>query len=157
VAETIDDALPWYCVQLILDDIDKLSSPSSSGSGLSISSLPPSQPALSRKDRLHRLHLILVSSLPSLPLGMLERCLECVRGILVGNSEEVEEEGERDKNKERKKELVQTLFELLLSEQMGQGEKEVGVRWWYENLGLLRGVDGEKDKREEGMTLQSKL
>jgi hypothetical protein len=106
---------------------------------------------------------MLVFTLPSLPLSMLKRCLESVRGVLIGYSTEVVavQEEEREKDEERRKELVQTLFELLLSEQMGQGEKEVGVKWWYENLGLVRGVvgreGGEKDKEEQGMMLQSRL
>jgi len=145
--------LPWYCVQLILDTIEELpSSPSSSFP-------PPSQPPLSRTDCVHRLHLMLISTLPSLPLEILERCLESVRGVLVGYSKEVVEEGGRGKDEERKKELVRTLFELLSSDGMGEGEKEVGVKWWYENLELIRAVGGEMDKggRGEQLVLESRL
>ena len=80
-----------------------------------------------------------------------------MRGVLAGYSEEAivtaKDEG-REKDMERKAELVKTLFELLLSERMGPGEKEVGIKWWYKNLGLLRGVGGEK---EQGRMLQSRL
>jgi len=93
---------------------------------------------------------------------MLDRCLESVRGVLVWYSKEMTvavQEGEREKDEERKRELVRTLFELLSSERMGDGEKEISVKWWYDNLGLIREVGGEMDKqgRGEQVALQSRL
>lgn len=148
-------ALPWYCIQLVLDSIDALSSSSSQ------SHPPHRQLPLSRKDRLHRLHLMLVSSLPFLPLEMLDRCLESVRGVLVGYSREMIEEEEagegREKDNERKKELVEILFEMLLNERMGGEGKVVGLKWWYENLGLVSGVIGKERKGKVQKMLQSRL
>lgn len=153
-------ALPWYCVQLILDTIDKLSfaSPSESHPPLSHPASTSSPPKVSKKDREHRLRLMLVFTLLSLPAEMMGRCLERVRGILVDCHEGVvpEREEERESEKEREKELVQALFEVLLSEQMGGEKKELGVKWWYDNLGLVHAVGGS-ERKGPGMVLQSRL
>jgi hypothetical protein len=108
---------------------------------------------------------MLVSTIPSLPLELLELCLERVRRVLLGYSEDMaharEEEGE-GKDKEMRQVLVQTLLEMLLSEQMDGEAKVVGLKWWYENLDLVRAVfeggeGGEGDVEEQGKMLQSRL
>ncbi|KAJ6509021.1 hypothetical protein C8R45DRAFT_462923 [Mycena sanguinolenta] len=106
--EAADDALAWYCVDVLLEAIRGLSSASSGN------------------ERLHRLHLTLISVVPSLPLNLLPRVLEEIKTILTAT------------NSGKAAELVDATF-VEISEQVGDREKELVMRWWYENRDSFRG------------------
>ncbi|KAF7346109.1 hypothetical protein MSAN_01837600 [Mycena sanguinolenta] len=121
--DAADDALAWYCVDALLEAIHGLSSPSGTPD------------ASSGNDRLHRLHLTLISVVPSLPLNLLLRVLEEIRTILT------------TAQSEKASELVDATF-MEISERVGDREKELVMRWWYENRGLFHGaVDQSREKR----------
>ena len=99
-------ALPWYCVELILDKIRHLTLETEAGSA---------------QERLHRLRLTLISTVPSLPLPLMIRVLDEIQNIVVN----VRETRER-------KELVDAVFAEIL-EGVGDREKEASIKWWYTN------------------------
>jgi len=88
------------------------------------------------EEQAHRLHLALVSSLPALPNteGLLEKVLEECRKIVLTDSD--------------KTELVQAIYKQLL-ERVGDLEKEVVVRWWYENLPILEASLGDGEHKQD--------
>jgi hypothetical protein len=123
--------LPQFCIDSLLSAIHA-PSPSSTTSSPSASE---------ERDHLHRLHLILISTLPSLPLPLIPRTLDSIRSIVL--SLPLNADGD-----ERRKELVEELFREIL-ENVGDREKEVIMRWWYEVREELVGRgDGKREKEE---------
>jgi hypothetical protein len=105
-------ALAWFCVDSLLGAIHNLSI---------------SESARSAEERLHRLHLTLISTVPSLPLTLLPRVLDNIRMIITRHSDG-----------ERKKELIQALFDDIV-EKVAEREKEFAMRWWHDNREALGG------------------
>ncbi|KAJ7163306.1 hypothetical protein C8R46DRAFT_1102948 [Mycena filopes] len=111
-------ALAWYCVDALLDAIHALSSDSDSDAD---------------KERLHRLHLTLISVVPALPLKLLPRVLEEIGSAILAKSGDTGA---------LKKELVEATF-VEISERVGDREKEVVMRWWYDRrFGFEGHVEG---------------
>lgn len=102
------------------------------------------------KERAHRLHLTLVSTLPSLPLRLLQSTLSSIRDILqilpIGSDE--------------RKTLVEDLFSEIL-ERIGDQEKEFVMRWWYDERDGLVGSENidvaEVDDQSTGVGTTSRL
>ncbi|KAF8208718.1 hypothetical protein K438DRAFT_1961289 [Mycena galopus ATCC 62051] len=120
-------ALAWYCVDALLGAIHA--------------------PLLADADRerRHRLHLTLISVLPSLPLNMLPRVLEEIKTILTARGEELDADSGG-----KVSELVDATF-MEISERVGDREKELMMRWWYENRGLFEGTSTvERDDQDAG-------
>ncbi|KAF8904131.1 hypothetical protein CPB84DRAFT_1814520 [Gymnopilus junonius] len=117
--------LAWYCVQLLLDTINELSS---TGQGLKGKGKALEDDEKST-ERLHRLQLMLIASVSSLPLTLMLRALDEIRQLISAYPEDdngVTKLGDKGK----KAELVETLFSELL-EKTGDREKEAAMRWWY--------------------------
>jgi hypothetical protein len=89
-------ALAWYCVDTLLSTLHTL-------------------PAESRAQRLR---LALVACLPALPLPLLARALDALRGVLDGMPAGAE-----------RKEVADALFAELL-ERVGDGQKAFAMGWW---------------------------
>ncbi|KAK7048188.1 hypothetical protein R3P38DRAFT_3256846 [Favolaschia claudopus] len=96
-------ALAWYCIDALLAAIRDAASQGDT-------------------ERVHRLRLTLISSVPSLPLVLLPRVLEEVKTAILSS------EGDARAGRE----LVEAMYEEI-SERVGDQEKEVVLRWWYEN------------------------
>jgi hypothetical protein len=71
-------------------------------------------------DRRDRLHLALISSLPSLPLALFGQGLSMAKDVIDGTTDDV-----------HRRELEEALFHEIM-ENVGDAEKEYGVRWWNE-------------------------
>lgn len=83
-------------------------------------------------ERLHRLHLALISAVPSLPLALLPRVLGEIRAAVLTRA--------------RAKDLVDATF-VEISERVGDREKELAMRWWYDNRSLFQGAGaGDRDE-----------
>jgi hypothetical protein len=95
-ANTPRNALAWYCVHTLLSTLHTL-------------------PAESRAQRLR---LALVSCLPALPLPLLARALDALRGVVDGMPAGAE-----------RKEVADALFAELL-ERVGDGQKAFAMGWW---------------------------
>ncbi|KAJ7043901.1 hypothetical protein C8F04DRAFT_1070849 [Mycena alexandri] len=117
--ELTDDAyaLAWYCVDALLDAIHALSGPDGAVSA-------------NNDDRLHRLHLTLISVVPALPLKLLPRVLEEIGTILTRGRGA--QSGSGGGGGGEAKELVDAMF-VEISERVGDREKELAMRWWYDN------------------------
>jgi hypothetical protein len=126
-------ALPQFCIDSVLSAIHSQSS---------ISASPPSPSDV--REHLHRLHLTLVSTLPSLPLQLIPRTLDSIQSIVL--SLPLNTDGD-----DRRKELVEELFKEIL-ENVGDREKEVAMRWWYEFREELMGVGNGKKERDKSLT-----
>jgi hypothetical protein len=125
-------ALPQFCVDTLLSAIHNILATSAQSS-------PPTSNA---RDRLHRLHLTLISTLSSLPLALLPRTLCTIRSIILSLPAKVDED-------KRRNELIKELFKELL-EKVGDKEKELAMRWWYEVREELCGSkDGVEQVTEE--------
>lgn len=131
-----------YCIDLLSAAIAAACSPSSPSPSSSASPSPEHEDAGAHA---HRLRLTLISTLPALPLGTLEHALQVVLDAILSPSVSPERRGE----------LVEALFSEVL-ERVGDGEKEVVMRWWHDvavgalgTIGIERrgsdaGVEGEK-------------
>ncbi|KAF7365404.1 hypothetical protein MVEN_00412900 [Mycena venus] len=125
--------LAWYCVDTLLDAIHALSV----GSDSSLEN--------SNDERLHRLHLTLISVVPTLPLKLLPRVLEEVKTILTtrgGGGGDVQLDVSSGA---KAKELVDATF-VEISERVGDREKELVMRWWYDNRILFQGPGDRVDE-----------
>ncbi|KAJ6584755.1 hypothetical protein B0H19DRAFT_1368265 [Mycena capillaripes] len=103
-------ALAWYCIDALLEAIHVLSDAEPSAAS----------------ERLHRLHLTLISVVPSLPLKLLSRVLEEIRTVLTTRG------GAQSDSGDKVKVLVDATF-VEISERVGDREKELVMRWWYDN------------------------
>ncbi|KAJ7645555.1 hypothetical protein DFH06DRAFT_1333196 [Mycena polygramma] len=112
--------LAWYCVDALLEVIHELSEDPSAAS-----------------ERLHRLHLTLISVVPSLPLQLLPRVLEEIRRVLTTRG------GAQSDSGDKVKVLVDAAF-VEISERVGDREKELVMRWWYDNRGSFYGTPGQE-------------
>lgn len=79
----------------------------------------------------HRLSLALIHCIPNLPPVLMEGVLTEVENIVKEQPDE-----------ERREELRKALFDLILDD-VGDGEKEVVIRWWFERMDLEKGRDEE--------------
>ncbi|THV03890.1 hypothetical protein K435DRAFT_835673 [Dendrothele bispora CBS 962.96] len=90
------------------------------------------------REQLHRLRLSLVSCLSALPVHLLERALEeCKRVLMLphfGGSGGDADDEDREGDGERREALIQALYKEIL-EKVGDREKDVVVKWWYDILG----------------------
>lgn len=131
--------LVWYCITLILDMIRDLAL---EGQNLDTGS----------RQRLHRLHLTLISTVSSLPLPLMIRALEEIKSIITRcpQSDSGVEREQDEVKEERRKELVDALFQEI-SEKVGEQEKEAAMRWWYAHreafLNGNHGMRAEVDKK----------
>jgi hypothetical protein len=78
---------------------------------------------------LHRLHLTLISTLSSLPSALLPGVLDTIGSIISSLPGEPTSVAE----------LIEALYTELL-EQVGDREKGVAMRWWYDNRHRFSGV-----------------
>ncbi|KAF9523889.1 hypothetical protein CPB83DRAFT_647670 [Crepidotus variabilis] len=162
-SEYNDLVLAWYCIQLLLDTIYELSStPTTTRQSVTKgkqrvvdhTKVPGASPDL---DRVHRLKLVLVSTISSLPVSLMLRCLDEVRDLLLPGPlppkpspsipldklQELKASTAQAKSEENRKELLEALFSELL-EKTGDREKEAAVRWWYQYRDLLvLGLSGD--------------
>lgn len=135
-------SLAWYCVQLILDKLRDLTSPTAhehdvKGKGKARDDVVEEDRSV---ERVHRLRLVLISMVSSLPLLLMSRVLEEIRVMLLTTADsDSAEEG-------RRKELVDALFGEFL-EGVGDREKEAAIRWWYQHRPML--ISGREEKAEE--------
>ncbi|KAJ6512070.1 hypothetical protein C8R47DRAFT_1291837 [Mycena vitilis] len=122
VGDLADDGytLAWYCVDALLEAIHELSED------------PSAAP-----ERLHRLHLTLISVVPSLPLKLLPRVLEEIRSVLTTRG------GAQSDSGDKVKVLVDAAF-VEISERVGDREKELVMRWWYDNRGSFYATAGQE-------------
>jgi hypothetical protein len=89
--------------------------------------------------RLHRLHLALISAVPALPLALLPRVLEEIRAAVLTSA--------------RAKDLVDAAF-VEIAERVGDREKELAMRWWYDNRALFQGAGTGAGGRDEDAGLR---
>jgi hypothetical protein len=102
-------------------------------------------------ERLHRLHLTLISVVPSLPLKLLPRVLEEIRTILTTRG------GAQSGSGDKVKVLVDATF-VEISERVGDREKELVMRWWYDNrISFLYGTADEAQPIAQNELPQSRL
>jgi hypothetical protein len=106
-----DGSLAWFCIQLLVDKINGLTSK------------PDGSEA--RSEELRRLRLTLLSTVPSisLPSPLLGQLLSAID--LVIRSESLEQE---------RSTLLAAMYEVILRE-VGDGEREFVMRWWFALLG----------------------
>ncbi|KAJ7600852.1 hypothetical protein C8J56DRAFT_1038477 [Mycena floridula] len=97
-------ALAWYCIETLLGAIRE----ETKATGI-----------LETDTRLHRLHLMLISSVSSLPLTLLSRCLDEIRTIIISTEEET-----------ARNDLIDSLFREI-TENVGDMEKELVMKWWH--------------------------
>ena len=102
-----DGSLTWFCIQLLIDKINSLTS------GLGDSEV--------RSEELRRLRLALLSTVPSisLPSPLLGQLLSAI-GLVI-RSESLEQE---------RSTLLAAIYEVILRE-VGDGEREYVMRWWF--------------------------
>ena len=108
------EALAWLCIQSLLDVLSTLSS-----------HVTPDSALQGDAERAHRLRLMLVSSLPGIPLRLLPKGLEQIKGCILEES---------DQN--RKEELVSEALKEIL-ERVGDREKVIVMEWWQANVDLF--------------------
>ncbi|KAF9010153.1 hypothetical protein BDQ17DRAFT_1299826 [Cyathus striatus] len=149
--------MSWYCIEHILDVVRSLSQYNTDAKGKAKATFLDYNTDLS--GRLFRLHLMLVASVSSLPLTLMLRLLDEIRGIIIlyplpDNSVPLQDEEKGPKRQV----LVEALFEEIL-EKVGDREKEGAMRWWYQNRATLTGgLEHVKQRTatgedESGMTL----
>jgi hypothetical protein len=109
-----DGSLAWFCIQLLIEKIDGLTSKSDGSQ--------------ERSEELRRLRLTLLSTVPSisLPSQLLGQLLSAID--LLIREEPLEQE---------KSTLLAAMYEVILRE-VGDTEREFVMRWWFT---LLEGVD----------------
>nr|GAT50578.1 predicted protein [Mycena chlorophos] len=112
-AGTIQDALAWYCVDVLENAIQEQLA------GTATSSTTDATDADKQR---HRLHLTLISIVPSVPPPLLPRVLAHVGKVL------------RAKKTTERKELFDATF-VEISERVGDAQRELVMRWWYEVQG----------------------
>lgn len=150
-------SLAWYCVQLLLDTIGRLSLSSSpehqTGKGKGQQSTKIDKEEERSSERVHRLHLTLISTLSALPLKLLGKALDEVYKIIIpttptttmpttpisGTVPTAAGKGNR--------ELVEALFREIL-EGVGDREKGYAMSWWYEHRKALLDAAGALDLEE---------
>ncbi|KAH9927056.1 hypothetical protein B0H21DRAFT_826484 [Amylocystis lapponica] len=120
------DTVAWFCVEKLLDAIRRASK---------------ERPAT--ESQLHRLHLTLLATLPGLSLSLLPWVLDEVKTAVVGARRVSSTSGDASQDEERRIELVQALFKEL-AENVGDGEKEFVMRWWYDNREVIAGTDDQR-------------
>lgn len=128
--------LPQYCIDALLTAIHSASSDQIHSGDR-------------EQNHSHRLHLTLISTLSSLPLPLLPPALESIREIVLSLPVD---SGER-------KELIDEIFRELL-ERVGDREKEIVMRWWYEQreeLAGSRNMEQEAKRGENGCGILSRL
>lgn len=151
--------MAWYCIQLLLDTIREQipRANTGKGKGKAVNTAPGDA------DRLQRLLLMLVSTVSSVPLPLMMRTLDEIRSLLTTELSPPTSSQQSKKEKERRDEVLETLFEEIL-EKTGDREKEVAMRWWYtwratllaspaddkDDSGFLSWFSGRKKKRAEG-------
>lgn len=125
-------ALPWYCIQLLLDTIDELSPPSANRS-----KEKGNTQTQGSTEQLHRLHLMMISAVSSLSVPLMLRCLDHIRDLINAYPTLMSDSGvDEMTSKTRKLELLEALFSELL-EKADEGQKEPAMRWWYSNRPTL--------------------
>lgn len=116
------EELPWYCIQLLLDTIGELS-PLSANQG--------------RAEQSHRLCLMMVSTVSSLSVPLMLRCLDHIRDLNNAYSTLLSNSGvDEITSKTRKMELLEAFFSELL-ENTDERQKGPAMRWWYTNRPTL--------------------
>ena len=138
-------ALAWYCIDVMIDAIHEFNNmiPATDDGNATPSA---------NESHLHCLHLILIATVQSLPLPLMLRVLDEIRDIIIEKDASFAEHHERSQvgtsiNEGsssalgRKTELANALFREIL-EHVGDREKEAAMRWWYDNLGVLKGAVG---------------
>jgi hypothetical protein len=128
--------LPQYCIDALLTAI-RSASPASSSS---------ERHEDRDQNHAHRLHLTLISTLSSLPLPLLPPVLNSIREIVLSLPVDSDE----------KQELIEELFRELL-ERVGDREKEIVMRWWYDERVRLVGTRMEEKSDESGPGILSRL
>ncbi|KAF8648125.1 hypothetical protein AX16_006390 [Volvariella volvacea WC 439] len=157
-------ALSWFCIDRLIGairDVEKqIERPAD------LASSQNQEERQKDKARLYKLHLTLISTVSSLPLPLLIRTLEEIRGIIAkyplipfpatkGKETDQEDDGKAKAQSEgERKELVDALFEELL-EKVGDREKEEAVRWWYKHRDEL--LHGRKQDEDSGSGLAPNL
>ena len=102
-----DGSLAWFCIQLLVDKINGLTS-----------KLDGSE---ARSEELRRLRLTLLSTVPSIPLPspLLGQLLSAI-DLFIRN-ESVEQE---------RSTLLTAMYEIILKE-VGDAEREFVMQWWF--------------------------
>ncbi|PIL22397.1 hypothetical protein GSI_15085 [Ganoderma sinense ZZ0214-1] len=139
------DTMAWFCIEVLLDAIRhvgvapvKATLPYSSApkAEASSSTSAASESTQILSEHLHRLHLALISSVPSVPLTLLQRLLTELKAIILSVPLSSSERGVDRRAEEMRGELVEALFKAI-SQDVGDAEKEFAIEWWYENLQVL--------------------
>ncbi|KAJ2926403.1 hypothetical protein H1R20_g10695, partial [Candolleomyces eurysporus] len=158
-------SLAWYCVQLLLDTLSRLTTNEltnndpgkGKGKGRAATRDEDTSP-----NRVHRLHLTLISTLSALPLKLLGKALEEVYKIIITvkpttASTYIESTPTLPSamtttgtTTKRKRELVEALFGEIL-EGMGDREKGYAMAWWYEHRAALLAVVGDTEGGHHGV------
>jgi hypothetical protein len=130
-------SLAWYCIQLLLDNIQY-----KEGNKMD-------------EGRLNRLLLTLISSIPSLPLVLMLQALEEIKSIITSLSplskSSTSSRPDMDdpmKKKIEPSELAKALFDELI-ERVGYRERSTVMQWWYRNRSGLH-LHNSSDASAEG-------
>ena len=126
--------LAWYCVQLILDIINQLSSSQlqhpKSNANAHTEAEAEGDAKTTTTDRVHRLHLMLISTISSLPLPLMLRALEETRRLITAYPGDDDADGVGAVDAEEvtgKAELLEAMFNELL-EKTGDRDKGTAMR-----------------------------
>ncbi|KAI0056552.1 hypothetical protein BV25DRAFT_1920897 [Artomyces pyxidatus] len=136
-----EPVLASYCVDLLVEEIDRVLSASLSAPSSSRHVVLPSEEAGAHAQRLR---LALMATLPSLPLTLLPRALAAMARVIDDT------QSERDRGK-----LMGALYREIV-ERVGDREREYVVRWWVDwtdGKTLESGVRSQ----EEGIETVAKL
>lgn len=136
--------LAWYCIDTLLQTIHK-----QAAKGKGKATTPESLAPDGDETRAHRLHLMLVSSVSAVPLALLSKVLDEIRGIIVDGRTRTSGDG-----LEEKRELVEALFGEIM-EKVGDREKEFVIRWWQAHEDEFRFLDGKTSQSERGFALEA--
>jgi hypothetical protein len=118
-----DGSLTWFCIQLLVDMIDGLTT-KPEGSGV-------------RSEELRRLRLTLLSTVPSisLPSPLLGRLLSTIDQLI-----------REEPSKQERSALLAAMYDVILRE-VGDAEREFVMRWWF---ALLEKADARETTAVQG-------